>query len=73
MAMQKIRKGGMLFTFSCSQVITRETFEHTIRAAAIEVGRNIQIIHVLSQAPDHMIDIYHPEGHYLKGLSLLIN
>lgn len=73
LAMQKIKRGGMLFTFSCSQVINRNTFEHTVRSAAIEIGRDIQIVHVLSQGPDHLIDIYHPEGHYLKGLALIIH
>lgn len=67
-AMQKIGSNGIIFTFSCSQVVDRKLFENTIRAAAIESGRNIRILHHLNQAPDHTVNIYHQEGHYLKGL-----
>jgi len=67
-AMQKIGSNGLIFTFSCSQVVDRKLFENTIRAAAIESGRNIRILHHLNQAPDHTVNIYHQEGHYLKGL-----
>ena len=69
-AMKKIAPNGIIFTFSCSQVIDRELFESTIRAAAIECGRNIKILKHLNQAPDHAINIFHQEGHYLKGLIL---
>ena len=62
----------MLMTFSCSQAINREMFRSAIQAAAIETGRKIQILHYLSQGPDHPVSIYHPEGEYLKGLILEI-
>ncbi len=63
---------GILFTFSCSQVIDDVLFYNTIAAAAIETGRNIRVLHSLSQGPDHPTNIYHPEGHYLKGLVLYV-
>jgi 23S rRNA (cytosine1962-C5)-methyltransferase len=63
---------GILFTFSCSQVIDDVLFYNTIAAAAIETGRNIRILHKLEQGPDHPTNIYHPEGHYLKGLVLFV-
>lgn len=69
-ALAKLPKGGMLFTFSCSQVVTRTLFEDTILAAALEVGRPVRILHRLSQAPDHPVNIFHPESEYLKGLVL---
>jgi 23S rRNA (cytosine1962-C5)-methyltransferase len=68
----RVAPGGLLFTFSCSQVIDTELFEHTVRAAAIESGREAQIVHRLSQGPDHPVNIFHPEGHYLKGLVLRV-
>lgn len=71
-AMKKIKKGGILFTFSCSQVISRPLFTNTVIAAAIEAGRTAKIIHHLSQPADHPINIFHPEGEYLKGLVLYI-
>lgn len=70
LAFQKVKEGGLMFTFSCSQVIDRETFKNTITAAGIEAGREIQILHELSQGPDHPVSLFHPEGHYLKGLVL---
>lgn len=73
MAMQKIKKGGLIFTFSCSQHIQPKLFEDTIRAAAIESGRRIRIVEKLTQPADHPINIYHPEGEYLKGLILEIS
>ena len=73
LAMKKITKGGILFTFSCSQIIDRKLFADTITAAAIESGRQIQILYHLSQPADHPVSIFHPEGEYLKGLVLLIN
>ena len=69
---KKVKNGGLLFTFSCSQVMDRELFQQTILAAALESNRKIKIIHHLSQAPDHPINLYHPEGSYLKGLVLYI-
>lgn len=69
-AMQCVAPGGLLFTFSCSQVVSRELFEHTVAAAAIEVGRPARILYHLSQGADHPTNLYHPEGAYLKGLVL---
>lgn len=63
---------GILFTFSCSQVIDDVLFYNTVAAAAIETGRNIRVLHKLTQCPDHPTNIYHPEGHYLKGLVLYV-
>jgi 23S rRNA (cytosine1962-C5)-methyltransferase len=72
MALKQIKPGGVLFTFSCSQVIHRKMFYDTITAAAIEVGRNIRVLHHLSQPADHPVNIFHPEGEYLKGLVLYV-
>jgi 23S rRNA (cytosine1962-C5)-methyltransferase len=72
MAIKKIKKGGILFTFSCSQAINRTLFYNTIISAAIESGRTIRVLHHLSQPADHPVNIYHPEGEYLKGLVLYI-
>ncbi|MFN4234773.1 MAG: class I SAM-dependent rRNA methyltransferase [Bacteroidia bacterium] len=72
MAMKKIKKGGILFTFSCSQAINRTLFYNTVISAAIESGRKIRVIHHLSQPADHPVNIYHPEGEYLKGLVLYV-
>lgn len=63
---------GILFTFSCSQVIDDMLFYNTVAAAAIETGRTIRVLHKLEQGPDHPTNIYHPEGHYLKGLVLYV-
>ena len=71
-AIKQIKPGGILFTFSCSQVIDRYTFNSTIMAAAIEAGKNVRVLHHLSQPPDHPVNIFHPEGEYLKGLVLYI-
>lgn len=73
LAMAKVKKGGMLFTFSCSQVVDKEMFHNTIVAAAIESGRLARVSHELSQGPDHPVSIFHPEGHYLKGLALYMD
>ncbi len=70
--LKKVKPGGLLFTFSCSQVVDRELFYHTIVAAAIESGRTIRVLHHLSQPPDHPVNIFHPEGSYLKGLVLQV-
>lgn len=71
-AFRQIKPGGIVFTFSCSQVIDRPLFEKTIMSAAIVAGRNVRVLHHLSQAPDHAVNIYHPEGEYLKGLVLFV-
>ena len=70
MAIAKVKSGGLLFTFSCSQVIDQILFQNTITAAAMESGRDARILHILSQSPDHPVSIFHPEGKYLKGLVL---
>jgi 23S rRNA (cytosine1962-C5)-methyltransferase len=67
-AIKQIKPGGLLFTFSCSQVVDNNTFNSTVMAAAIEAGRTVRILHHLSQPPDHCVNIFHPEGEYLKGL-----
>ncbi len=67
-AIKQIKPGGFLFTFSCSQVVDKNTFNSTVMAAAIEAGRTVRIMHHLSQPPDHSASIFHPEGEYLKGL-----
>ena len=71
-ALRKIAPGGILFTFSCSQVIDRQLFQSTLMAAAIEAGRQVSILHHLSQPPDHPVSLFHPEGAYLKGLVLRV-
>ena len=70
MAISKVKSGGLIFTFSCSQVIDQVLFQNTITAAAIESNRDARILHILSQGPDHPVSIFHPEGKYLKGLVL---
>lgn len=70
--LKTISKGGFLFTFSCSQVIDDVLFYNTIAAAAIEAGRKVRVLHKLSQGPDHPVNMFHPEGSYLKGLVLYI-
>ncbi len=67
-----IAPGGFLFTFSCSQVIDKELFRKIVFQSAAQTGRNVRILHQLSQAPDHPISIWHPEGEYLKGLVLYV-
>ena len=71
-AFDKIRPGGILFTFSCSQAITKEMFRLAVFSAAAKSGRKVRILHQLSQPADHPIDISHPEGEYLKGLVLYV-
>ncbi len=73
MAINCIKSGGLIFTFSCSQVIDKNLFTNTIIAAAIETQRNVRIIGQLHQPADHPVSAYHPEGEYLKGLILEIN
>lgn len=67
---RRLVPGGILFTFSCSQVVDRELFYNTVVAAALEAGRPVRVLHQLSQAPDHPVNAFHPEGSYLKGLVL---
>lgn len=71
-AIEMIRPGGILFTFSCSQAVDKEAFRLAVFSAAASVGRNVRILHQLHQPQDHPINIYHPEGEYLKGLVLYI-
>jgi 23S rRNA (cytosine1962-C5)-methyltransferase len=71
-AMRTIAPGGLLFTFSCSQVVDRQLFYDTIVSAAIQAGREISVLHHLSQPADHPVSIFHPEGEYLKGLVLYV-
>ena len=71
-AIKRIAKGGLLFTFSCSQAVDKATFQGIVTAAAIEAGRTVRILNQLSQPADHPINIFHPEGAYLKGLVLFI-
>lgn len=71
-AMEKMPKGSILFTFSCSQAVNKEQFRTAIFSAAMQTGRNIRILHQLHQPADHPINIYHPEGEYLKGLVVYI-
>lgn len=71
-AMSQIRSGGILFTFSCSQAVSKELFRTTVFSAAAIAGRRVRILHQLTQPADHPIDIYHPEGEYLKGLVLYV-
>jgi len=71
-AMSKLKSGGLLFTFSCSQVVNVENFSGAVTAAAIESGRTIKVLHHLTHPADHPTSIFHPEGAYLKGLVLSV-
>ena len=71
-AFDKIAPGGVLFTFSCSQAVSREQFRLAVFSAAAQSGRKVRILHQLTQPADHPINIYHPEGEYLKGLILYV-
>lgn len=71
-ALERIKSGGVLFTFSCSQVVTKDNFRNAVFTAAAQTGRNVRILHQLHQPADHPINIYHPEGEYLKGLVLYV-
>lgn len=71
-ALRRLAPGGILFTFSCSQVVDRELFYHTIAAAAMEVKRPVRVLHHLTQGADHPVSLFHPEGSYLKGLVLYV-
>ena len=71
-AFEQIRSGGVLFTFSCSQVVSKDKFREAVFSAAAISGRNVRILHQLSQPTDHPVNIYHPESEYLKGLVLYV-
>lgn len=72
-AIRQIKPGGLIFTFSCSQVVDKNMFTNTVIAAAIETGRNVRIIEQLHQPADHPINAFHPEGEYLKGLVIQVD
>ena len=71
-AIRQIKPGGMIFTFSCSQAVDKALFNHTVTAAAISEGRSVKILHQLHQPADHPVNIFHPEGEYLKGLVIQV-
>ena len=71
-AFEKIKSGGILFTFSCSQVVDKKDFRNAVFTAAAQSGRSVRILHQLTQPGDHPVNIYHPEGEYLKGLVLYV-
>jgi len=71
-AIEQIKPGGIIFTFSCSQVVTKENFRKSVFAAAANTGRSVRILHQMSQPPDHPVNIYHPESEYLKGLVIYV-
>ena len=71
-AIEQIKTGGIIFTFSCSQVVTKENFRKSVFAAAANTGRSVRILHQMSQPPDHPVNIYHPESEYLKGLVIYV-
>jgi 23S rRNA (cytosine1962-C5)-methyltransferase len=71
-AIEQVKKGGIIFTFSCSQVVSKENFRKSVFAAAANTGRNVRILHQMSQPPDHPVNIYHPESEYLKGLVIYV-
>lgn len=71
-AIRQIKSGGIIFTFSCSQVVDKALFTHTVVAAAIEAGREVKILEQLHQPADHPISAFHPEGEYLKGLVIQV-
>ena len=72
-AMKAIKSGGIIFTFSCSQVVDRQLFYDTVSSAAILAGREVKVLHQLTQPPDHPVSMFHPEGEYLKGLVLYVS
>ena len=71
-AFEKIQSGGILFTFSCSQAVSKEQFRLAVFSAAAQTGRKVRVLHQLTQPEDHPVNIYHPEGEYLKGLVLYV-
>ena len=72
-AFEKIMPGGLLFTFSCSQVVAKEQFRTVLFTAAARAGRSVKILHQLHQPADHPVNIFHPEGEYLKGFVLAVD
>ena len=72
LAFKKIKPGGIIFTFSCSQIVSKNDFRLAVFSAEAQAGREVRILHQLSQPPDHPINIYHPEGEYLKGMVLWV-
>jgi 23S rRNA (cytosine1962-C5)-methyltransferase len=72
LALKKVKSGGWLLTFSCSQVVGTQLFYDTIVAAGMESGRKVRVAQQLSQGKDHPVNLFHPEGHYLKGLLLYV-
>ncbi len=72
LAFKKVKPGGFLFTFSCSQVVGTQLFYDTIVAAGMDAGKKVRVVKSLSQGPDHPVNLFHPEGHYLKGLLLYV-
>lgn len=72
LAFKKVKSGGYLFTFSCSQVVGTQLFYDTIVAAGMDAGKSVRVVKSLSQGPDHPVNLFHPEGHYLKGLLLYV-
>ncbi|MDG1260386.1 MAG: class I SAM-dependent rRNA methyltransferase [Flavobacteriales bacterium] len=73
LAMKQIKPGGLLFTFSCSQAVDKQLFNHTVISAAMEAGRKVRILHQLHQPADHPVNAFHPEGEYLKGLVVRVD
>lgn len=71
-AFEQIKPGGIVFTFSCSQVVSKDAFRKAVFSAAARSGRNVRILNQLTQPADHPVNIYHPEGEYLKGLVLYV-
>ena len=71
-AIEQVKQGGIIFTFSCSQVVTKENFRKSVFAAAANTGRSVRILHQMGQPPDHPVNIYHPESEYLKGLVIYV-
>jgi 23S rRNA (cytosine1962-C5)-methyltransferase len=71
-AIEQVKPGGVIFTFSCSQVVSKENFRKSVFAAGANTGRKIRILHQISQPPDHPVNIYHPESEYLKGLVIYV-
>ena len=71
-AFEQIKPGGILFTFSCSQVVSKDQFRLAVFSAAAQSKRVVRILHQVTQPADHPINIYHPEGEYLKGLVLYV-
>lgn len=72
LGIEKVAPGGLVFTFSCSQAISKEQFRLAVFSAAAQTGRRVRILHQLTQPADHPVNIYHPEGEYLKGLILYV-